>query len=161
MRADAPAWAVWLESSELGIALKQSALAYPLINTAHVVGIALIAGAIVALDLRLLGAARRIPADAAERLLRGVALAGLFLALPSGVLLFIPDAITLSGSATFGIKLLLVAAGIANAVLFVLLWRRRMGDWDSDPPVFGRVQAVASIAVWIGAVSAGRLIAYF
>lgn len=159
--AETLAWASAIEASALSVTLKQSALLYPLVNVGHVIGIAVIAGAIAALDLRLLGFARSIPVEAAERFLRGIVLAGLIIAVPTGVLLFVPDAITLSQSATFLVKLLLVALGLANAALFILLWRGRMGKWNTNPPLAGRVQAVASLMIWFGAVSAGRLIAYW
>lgn len=153
-------WASWLEATPFAITLKQSGLLYPLVNVAHVIGIALLAGSIAALDFRLLGFAKRIPAEAADRYLRSIAAIGLLIALPAGLLMFVADAVTLSVSTVFITKLLLVAAALANAGLFVLLWRKRMGEWDFQPPLLGRTQALASLVLWFGAVSAGRLIAY-
>jgi hypothetical protein len=64
------------------------------------------------------------------------------------------------GNPSFRIKLLLVAAGLANAVLFRLLWRHRLALWDIAAPPLGKIQAAGSIVLWLGAVAGGRLIAY-
>ncbi len=154
-------WAAAIEATALAVALKQSAYLYPFVNVGHVLGIALVAGAITALDLRFLGFGKGLDLEAAERLLRGVAFFGLLVAIPTGLLMFVADAVALSQSATFIAKILLVAAALANALLFVLLWRKARPSWDARPPVLGRIQAAASLVLWLGAVSAGRLIAYF
>lgn len=161
MEAGAPGWAASLEASPFAVWLKQSEFLFPFVNVGHVLGIALLVGAIVALDLRLLGFARGLSVAAAERFLRGLALAGLIVAAPTGILMFIADAAPLSTNATFLLKIGLVTAGLVNAVLFVWLWRKRMIAWDSGPPVLGRVQAALSLGLWLGAATAGRLIAYF
>ena len=57
--ADAPAWAAALEASRLGVMMRGSFVLYPLANLGHVLGLILFVGALVVLDLRLLGAWRR------------------------------------------------------------------------------------------------------
>jgi hypothetical protein len=58
------------------------------------------------------------------------------------------------------VKLALLALGIANAVLFRVLWKHHLDDWDILAPRLGRAQAALSAGVWIAVPVAGRLIAY-
>ena len=90
-------------------ALRESVLAYPLVNALHIVGIALLFGAIVALDLRLIGWKPEAgPSEAIARLLLPVAIGGLLLAIPAGLLLFATDARAYAASPLFQAKMLLV-----------------------------------------------------
>ncbi|MDO9521313.1 MAG: hypothetical protein Q7L19_13965 [Pseudohongiella sp.] len=68
--------------------LRQSALAYPLLNALHILSIGLIVGAITTLDLRLLGVFRETPVIMLARPLVRVAKTGVVLTLLSGFLLF-------------------------------------------------------------------------
>lgn len=54
-------WAAALEATDLATTLRGSVWAYPLVNAAHILGVALLVGATVPLDLRLLGAWRSLP----------------------------------------------------------------------------------------------------
>jgi len=159
--AGEPAWAAALEASALGVLMRESTWLYPTANVLHVLAVAVLVGAALALDLRLLGVGRRlVPAEGAVRLLAPLAAGALALALPMGVLLFAADAGPLAGNVMLQAKLVLVAAGIANALLFQALWRRRLGTWDADAPAPARLQAAASAGGWIAAAACGRLIAY-
>ena len=139
------------------VALRESVLAYPLVNAAHIVGIALLFGAIVALDLRLIGwKSAAGPSDAVARLLLPVAIRGLLLAIAAGLLLFATDARAYVASPLFQAKMLLVALAIGNA-----LWLRRI-DWrGSRPNRRVALAAAASIMLWLGAIVLGRLVGYF
>ena len=154
-------WAGAAEASALSAAVGTSTWLYPAANLIHVLGIALLVGAILALDLRLLGVCRRaVPAAGAVALLVPVAVAGAVLAVPSGLLLYLPDAVPLTEHPLMQAKAVLLVAGLANAGIFHLLWHRRLSGWDDAPPAAARVQSAASVAIWLGALSCGRLIAY-
>ena len=146
-----------LEQAAPVAALRESVLAYPLVNALHIIGIALLFGSIVALDLRLVGL--RSEAGDAERLARllvPTAITGLLLAIPAGLLMFATDARAYAGSPLFQAKMLVVSLAIANA-----LWLRAT-DWRD--PSAGRRLAVggaASILLWLTAIVLGRLIGYF
>lgn len=156
----APGWAAALEASGLGEAMRNSMLLYPAANVLHVFAMLLLVGPIIALDLRLLGAARRIDAAALDSYLTRFAYVALPVIVLTGFSLFSADATALIGNPSFRIKLLLVAAGLANAVLFRLLWRQHLALWETVAPPLGKAQAAASIVLWLGAVAGGRLIAY-
>lgn len=133
---------------------------YPFANVFHLLGLVMLVGGIGILDLRLAGLFRRIPVAPLSAALTPLALAGLALMVPSGVTMFAADAATLVHSPTFRWKLLLIVLALGNAILFRLLWARRLGRWDLEPPPAGRLMAAASIMLWLSVAAFGRWIAY-
>jgi hypothetical protein len=87
-----PAWAVALEQSGLGEAMRTSALLYPLANVLHVLAVCAVVGPIVLADLRLLGFGRRFALRPTVALLTAIAAGGLVVALATGIPLFAADA---------------------------------------------------------------------
>jgi len=157
----APAWVVALEGSALAFFIRDSTWLYPFANLTHILGLALLVGPILVLDLRLIGITRAGNVADLSRLITLVAVKGLCLLLVSGSVIFIADASALATNPVFLIKIALLAIGIANAVTFRILWQARLPTWDRDRPGFGRFQAMLSPVVWLGTASCGRLIAYF
>lgn len=137
-----------------------SAIAYPLANVIHLLGLVMLVGAIGIVDLRLAGAFRAIPAASLSRALTPIAITGLLLMIPSGVTMFAADAATLAESGVFRTKLLLIGLALGNAVAFRILWQSRLGEWDAAPPVGGRLMAAGSIGLWLTVAGLGRMIAY-
>lgn len=155
--ADPPAWARWLEASALGDFARAEGWAYPAANTLHILGLAMLFGAILAFDLRVLGrGARSLALPAAEASLLPLARAGFALALPSGLVLLAADATHLAGNPAFQAKLALILAALLNVALFGRL-RRGAG---AAPSALLRASAAASILLWTGVIVSGRLIAY-
>lgn len=152
-------WFAALEALPLARALSRSAWLYPLVNAGHLLGIALLLGAIVPLDLRLLGAWRGQPLVPLWSVLGRTAACGLALAVVFGGLLFITRATEYMESPVFVVKMACVAVGTANA----LSLRRRAANparWPARPPLHVRVAAVVSLAAWIVAMGLGRWIGY-
>ena len=146
-----------LEQAAPIAALRGSILAYPLVNALHIIGIALLFGAIVALDLRLIGWRREAgPADRLAAQLLPVAIAGLALAIPTGLLLFATDARAYATSSLFQAKLVLIGLAIGNA-----LWLRASQRRGPRPQRRAAIAGVASIILWLGAIILGRLVGYF
>ena len=146
-----------LEQAAPIIALRESTYAFPLVNALHIVGIALLFGAIAALDLRLLGWRRSAgPAEAFTLLLVPVAIAGLLIAIPSGLLMFATDARAYAASPLFQAKIILVTLGIGNA-----LWLRAAEKRGSASPSRAAFAAALSIPLWLGAILLGRMVGYF
>lgn len=157
---NATAWAVALEASPLGHWMRTDPWAYPSANVLHVLGLTLLVGPILLLDLRLLGWGRAFPITATARLLTAWSAAGLLVMIASGTALFAADAAALAANPVMQWKLALIGAGLANAVAFRWRWSRRLEHWDLERPMLGRVQALASMALWLAVPVAGRLIAY-
>jgi hypothetical protein len=126
----------------------------------HILGLMLLAGPIIALDLRLLGLGRAVPLPAASRHLTPIAVTGLVLMILTGPLLFAADAGPLAEHPLMQLKMALTAFAIVNAVAFRVFWRHRLANWDVAPPTLGRVQAMASVTAWLMIIACGRLIAY-
>jgi hypothetical protein len=141
-------------------ALRESGIAYPLVNAAHILSIGLLLGAIATLDLRMLGAFRATPAAALGPPLVRVASCGLGLAAATGVLLFSTRPLTYWENPAFGIKLGLIGLGLLNVLALRLNrhWRRTLDGGEVHGTV--RISAVLSLALWVGAVVAGRWIGF-
>jgi hypothetical protein len=157
---DAAALAAALEASAFAQWLRGAGLAYATVNLAHLLGLCLLVGPLLLLDLRLLGLGRRLPVQALAQCLTPWMLAGVAVLLVSGTALFSADAGPLSGHRVFQVKLGLLLLALANALGFRLLWSGRLPQWDASPPVLGRLQALLSILLWLSVAAAGRLIAY-
>lgn len=146
-----------VEQAEPVAALRDSYFAYPLVNALHIIGIALLFGAIVALDLRLIGWRRAAGAtDALARLLLPVAIGGLLLAIPTGLLLFATDARAYAASPLFQAKVVLIALAIGNA-----LWLRWSTRRRRTPQLRVAIAGAASILLWLSAIVMGRMVGYF
>ena len=117
-------------------------------------------GAMLLLDLRLLGVGRRLPVPDVSALLTPLAAAGLLLLLGTGVLLFAADAAPLLRNPLFMPKMACIALGVINAIVFRFIWAGRLAHWDSVPPLQARLQAGASLLLWVAAACLGRLLAY-
>ena len=138
-------------------ALRNSTYVYPLVNAFHVVGIALLFGGIVPIDLRLVEWRRDAGAvDPLARLLLPVAIFGLVLAAATGLLLFATDARAYAASWLFRAKLVLIVAALLNALALRRIdWRR--GDGTQRRVAWA---GIASLLLWLGIIIVGRLIGY-
>ena len=157
----APAWAVALQDSGFAFAIRDSTWIYPIANLSHILGLALLVGSILILDLRLLGVGRWVAVDALSRLTTPFSILGICLILASGSVLFSADAAALATNPIFRLKMAILAVALTNAVLFRLLWQRRMAAWTDFVPAQAKLQAALSALAWLSVGSCGRLIAYF
>jgi hypothetical protein len=155
---DAPGWAVWLEATALGDAARDSLWLYPVASIAHVLGIALLVGSIIAFDLRVLGVARALPFAAAARLLLPIARAGFGVIIVSGAVMLAADATHVVTNPAFQVKALLVALALANVLAF---HRIAWPGEGAEPGALARTLAAFSAVLWLGVASSGRAIAYF
>lgn len=150
-----------LESWWLAQALRRSVWVYPLVNTGHLLGLSLLIGAIVPMDLRLLGLWRnRIQASALAGVLVPVAGCGLVLAIVTGALLFVTRAVDYVNSSLFLAKLLIVGLALTNLVLLHRheAWARvRQGKLVTRRVAMA---AVISLACWGAVLTLGRLVGY-
>jgi hypothetical protein len=88
---------------------------------------------------------------------------GLAVVVPTGAMMFVAHAAEMAGNPAFRLKLLLVAAALANAGAFHRWPFRSVSRWDVEhrAPASARFAAVASLVLWSGAIACGRLLAYF
>ncbi len=152
-----------LEATALARALSASLWVYPLVNAAHLLGVALLIGAIVPVDLRLLGAWRTVPLAPFCRVLVRSAAVGLALAALCGALLFMTRASEYAASGLFVAKMVIVALATANALALRLAGfdaLLRAGDANRPLPRRVRVAAAVSLLAWLAALTLGRLVGY-
>ena len=145
-------------------ALKGSFWVYPLVNAGHILGIALLIGAICVLDLRLLGIFPNLPTPVLAAATVPVAATGLALAVLTGLLLFTVKPAAYAGSDLFLGKMALLALGLTNVALVrrTTYWRAIAGGTaPAEPPTFLKAAALGSLGLWIGTLLLGRLIGYF
>lgn len=154
------ALAALLEASALGQWARGSAVAYPVANVCHLLGLVLLVGGIGVVDLRHAGLWRALPLEPLVQALTPLAMMGLLLMAASGLVMFAADAGPMVRSDIFRLKMALIAAGLVHAALFRALWRGRMAAWEADPPLAGRLMALGSLALWLCVGALGRLIAY-
>ncbi len=154
----------WLNDSAVGTSIRESDLAFDLIETAHVLGITLLSGTIAIVDLRLLGLVLRKDevSDVVSQILP-LTLTGFVVMLLSGFLLFWSEAAKMYFNPVFRLKLVLLALAGINPLIFHLTVFRRVAAWGqgSPGPAGARVAAVISLTRWSSIIVAGRTIAYF
>jgi hypothetical protein len=153
---------VWLEGTALAVWTRESGSiwAYPTILTLHTVGLGIVVGASAVVDFRLLGFARRIPIPTMTPLFRFIWWA-FALNAATGVVLFMSEATDKSRQPVFYIKLGLIALALWNTTLIRrTVDRAAIALKTSEPTRQDRRLATASLCLWIGAIVAGRLMAY-
>jgi hypothetical protein len=150
-----------LQESALGHAMRSSAALYPAVEILHILGFVALVGSILALDLRLLGLGRAMPIPPMARFLLPVSLTGFLLATSMGFLLFSADAAHVARNPAFQTKLVLIAAALVNSAIAHAGPWRHVAQWGIEASAGAKATALASLLLWVSAICAGRLIAYF
>ena len=133
--------------------------AFPGILLMHTYGMAVLVGVIAAIDLRILGFVPAIPLSPLRKFLPLVWLAFWVNAI-TGTILLMADATSKMVNPDFGIKMLFIACAVVTQLM---IQKRVFGDPDVDARPFSsnaKMLAAASLACWLGAITAGRLLAY-
>lgn len=149
----------WLESTAFSVWMREdpSILAFPAVLAMHTIGLGLVVGISVVVDLRLLGVAHAVPLMELRRFVP-VFWIGLGLNAASGVALLIAYPTKALTDPVFYVKLGCIAAALA------LWFRIRRALIDHTHPGWtaarARTLAVASLVCWAAAITAGRLLAY-
>ncbi len=128
--------------------------AYPLLEVVHILGIALLFGSLVLLELRVWGWARELPLRALARLALRVSLLGFVLAASSGGLMLISQWNELLANRALITKMVLLGLAGVNAVVF-----HARGGLDMADRI-ARLQTALSLGLWVLVVVCGRFIAY-
>jgi hypothetical protein len=149
----------WCEASALGEFVRSSAWLFPAIECVHLLGLVLLGGAVLLVDLRLLGLGLRdqplhVVGAAGHRLLLG----GVTVMILTGIPLFASEAIKCYYSQAFWVKILT----LGPAIVFALTIRRRMAsapDGRRSRAVLA-LTGVTSLALWFTVAAAGRWIGF-
>lgn len=146
-----------LEASWLGHVGRHSAWLYTTANLLHVLGAAFVVGGIAVFDLKVL-AEHGKNAQQVSRYAIPLAATGLALQIPTGILLLAVEARALGINPAFYAKLVFIAVGLINVVLFHARFNGALRAGRLPPEA--RAYAFVSLIAWIAALLAGRMIAY-
>lgn len=138
-----------------GLAEDQSGLAYPILETLHIIGLATMFGSLLIIELCLLGVIRGVEVDGLARQVLPWSLLAFLLVAGSGLGMFFTRVAELIANPVFLIKMLLVMTAGLNAA-----WLHSRGPLGVSS-MQTRIQAVLSISIWLTVLVCGRWIAYF
>jgi hypothetical protein len=150
----------WCEASALGTAIRSSQWLFPVIEAVHLLGLAMMGGVVLLVDMRLMGlGVARKSAAALARELEPWLISALIVMLTTGALLYASEPIKLYYNGAFWMKMEFLAA----AIIFTFTIRRAMlaADETRGGRLWGRLVALISIALWAGVGVGGRAIGFY
>jgi hypothetical protein len=152
----------WLENLQFSAWIRESGSiwAYPLVLSLHAMGMSFIVGVSFAVDLRILGFGQGLPLRPFEKFFPYMWL-GFWVNTISGVILLIADATTKFANYVFYIKMafIVVAVWLIGRIRRTVFSHAELVESDHAP---GSAKALAALSIfcWLGAITAGRLMAY-
>jgi hypothetical protein len=159
-------WMAWLEASALAQSLRGLGIwTYGLLNLAHILGISTLFGAVVVLDLKLIGLWRSIPAVSLIRPTIPLAATGFVLAALSGIMMLSFNTTEYHGNPFLYTKFPVIALGLVNVAIVQRLaaWRRAASGAPTeqgDRITLATVGAL-SLLIWTIVIACGRMIGYW
>jgi uncharacterized protein DUF6644 len=149
---------LWCENMPLGLWIRKATWVFAIIETIHIMALAVLLGTMIVVDLRLLGFGMRRQSTAeVARLLAPWTWGSLVVMVLTGVSLFTSEAVRLSRSAPFAYKMLFLALAITA---HFTIHSRATTVGIREGAGFGKVAACLSIIFWLGVALAGRAIAF-
>ena len=154
----------WLYATVLGVAIRENESLFPWIESLHVLAITLVVGSIAIVDLRLIGMASLD--RALTRLTREVlpiTWTAFAVALITGLLLFISNAVSYAHNLFFQLKMLALLFAGANMLFFHLVVGRDIASWGASSattPTQARLAGFTSLVLWACIVAFGRWIGF-
>jgi len=152
----------WIRDTWLGVTVRQSRWIFATGETLHFIGLSLLVGGILIVDLRLLGYIRRIPVRAALAFLPFV-IVGFLINLLTGIVFFSADPLMYWPNPAFKLKMFLILLAGLNAIVFTV-WRQRLALGlrdDERGDTFTKVSAGLSLSLWLAVLLLGRLLPAF
>lgn len=160
---DLSGWFKSLEQTGVATGIRDSLYIFPVIESIHVMALAVVFGTITIVDLRLLGVAstHRPFGRMSSELLR-ITWGAFVVAALTGALMFITNARVYADNTPFRVKMVLLAFAGLNMALFHLTAGRSVARWEKAPstPGIGKVTATVSLTLWIAIIFAGRVIGF-
>lgn len=148
----------WCETTRIGTAVRDSLWLFPVIEATHLLGLALLGGSLLVVDLRMLGwGLRDRPIAELARHVRPWLWAALGIMVATGVPLFLSEAVKCYYNPAFWLKM----RTLPLALLFTLVVRERMTRNPAlDTSVRSRLAGGVSVALWLTVAAAGRWIGF-
>ncbi len=149
----------WCYSTPIGEGIRNSTWLFPVIEAFHLLGLGLTAGAVLMVDLRLLGVGlRKQPVAQLWANTQPWLLGSVTLMFASGIPLFLSESIKCLYSFAFWVKM----TSLLLVLIFTFTFLRRVTQMEltSDRPRLGRVTAIVSLVLWFGVAWGGRWIGF-
>ncbi len=155
-------FSTWLEATSVSRAITYYSWIWPTCETLHFIGLALLIGNVGVLDLRLLGALKRLPVAPLNRLVRWGVL-GFVVNLLTGLVFFVGAPSQYVANIAFAFKLIFMALAAVNLAVFNLSGLARtvdaLGPGD-DAPASAKIIAATSLFLWVGVMFWGRMLPF-
>lgn len=150
-----------IEGSTVNNLILSSQWLWPGMEIVHFIGLSLLLGSMLVVDLRLIGLLRQIDIRTTHSLLPWATF-GFLLNLVSGIVFFLGDPARYSVNIGFQIKMILVVIAGLNALWFFWKLNPQINDWEpyADTPTAAKTVAIVSLGAWFGVLLLGRLIPY-
>jgi uncharacterized protein DUF6644 len=161
--SEVPAIIHWMQNSDIGTGIRESIWLFPIVETTHVLALALSVGVLIWFDLRLMGwGMKHQPVSQVHKQVMPLATFGFIVMFISGVLLFWSEAEKCYSSWFFRMKVIFLVLACINAAIFELATKKTIEDWDKYPipPIRARMAGLISIISWAAVIIAGRATAY-
>jgi hypothetical protein len=156
-------FATWLHSTRLSWAVAGGVpWIWPLCETLHFIGLAILMGIVSVYDLRMLGMAKALPLGPLQRLMP-LAILGFLINLTTGFLFFTGDPFQYIHNIAFGFKLLFIGLAGVNVILFYVTGLYRKVDSvaaGQEVPAAAKVAAAVSLFLWVGVMYWGRMLPF-
>jgi hypothetical protein len=149
----------WFEASAIGDAIRNSKWLFPVIESVHLLGLAALGGAVLVVDLRLLGLGlRRQPVAELARDAQPWLVGSIAVMLASGVPLFLSESVKCYYSPAFWVKI----TTLPIAILFALTVRKRVAfaEGERARPGLHKLVGAVSLALWFTVAAGGRWIGF-
>lgn len=147
----------WFESTGPGLMVRESVWLFPVIEAAHLLGLCLLGGALLVVDLRLLGAGlTATPVATLARHARPWLVGAVTLLLVTGVLLFLSEAVKCYYNQSFWVKI----TTLPIALVFTFAVRQRVIGAETVSRASERLAGAASLLLWFVVAAAGRWIGF-
>lgn len=157
------AWCERLQETWMSTAIRESTLMWVYIEGTHLLGLALMLGPSMMLDLRLVGVLwKSDPVSKVEARFLPITMAGFVLMVTTGGLLFWSEPVRCFYSSYFRTKIILLVLAGLNALVFHSTIDRKLAEWDMvlPTPLRARLAGILGLILWTGVVFAGRYTAY-
>lgn len=143
--------------------VRESLYLYPALDVLHIVGVLLLLGSIVVVDLRLLGRVfGEVPISKLSAQVLPLSFIGAALAFASGGLLFLAEAEHIWNNPMLQVKFALLALAAINVGAWHVAFARHQAQWDAlpRPPLQAKIAGASSLLLWSAILVFGRLIAF-
>jgi hypothetical protein len=152
-----------MSERDSSIALRESIYVVPWIQVVHVISVAMFAGSVFWMDLRLLGVgSMNVPFSRVQRQLFPWQMTGIAVASVSGAALVYASPMTWFANIIFWTKMASMALAGLNALAFHFITSATVTEWDdrSQPPRAAKLAGALGLVLWTNVILCGRLMYY-